>query len=78
MNHGTYNQGPAPTYDATRVDDEPLFSSPPEERLPSMSRPPQQYQQETPSTFGAPPMGGTLAVAALHYNGPPVDIARPI
>lgn len=54
MNQGTSNQGPAPAYDATRIDDEPLFTSPPEERQPSMSRPP---QQPTTSTFGAPPMG---------------------
>lgn len=55
MEHGTYNQGPAPTYDATRIDDEPLFTSPPEERLPSMNRYPQQ--PDVHPTFGAPPMG---------------------
>lgn len=55
MSQGVPNQGPAPTYDATHIDNEPLFNTPPEERNPSMQRPPQQ--QETTGTFGAPPMG---------------------
>lgn len=61
MSQGVPNQGPPPTYDATRtdnephIDDEPLFSTPPEERNPSLKRPTQQEQPT--STFGAPPMG---------------------
>lgn len=85
MSHGYPNQGAVPTYDATRIDDEPLFTSPPEERLPSMSRPPQQV---TTSAFGAPPMGepsvpsahpdnvtaATLTAGGpLHAAGQPVD-----
>lgn len=41
------------------TDDEPLFTSPPEERAASLRRPPQTglQTQQVPSTFGAPPMG---------------------
>lgn len=55
MEHGYHN--PPPTVHASGVmDDEPLFTSPLEERAASMRRPPQQTQQMH-STFGAPPMG---------------------
>lgn len=56
MNQGAPTQGPIPTHDAAHIDNEPLFTSPPEERNPSMRQVPPQ-QQETTSTFGAPPMG---------------------
>lgn len=84
MNQGTNNQGPVPTYDATRNDDEPLFTSPPEERQPSMSRPP---QQPTASTFGAPPMGepsvpsahpDNLTAATYTAGGSPEAAGAPV
>lgn len=55
MNYGYHNQGPPPAYNATFDDDEPLFTSPPEERNASMRNP--FYQPPFTSTFGAPPMG---------------------
>jgi hypothetical protein len=57
MNQGTQNQ----TYG-----DEPVFTSPPEERQRSMGRPPQQ--QATTSTFGAPPMGEPSEPSAHQDN----------
>lgn len=59
MDHGyPANQGPTPAHnDIHTQDDEPLFTSPPEDRSASMRRPPQQQASSTPSSFGAPPMG---------------------
>ncbi|KAG0563516.1 hypothetical protein KC19_8G037800 [Ceratodon purpureus] len=54
MSYGYPNQGPPPSYNSTFDDGEPLFTSPPEERYPSMKHTP--YQHST-SIFGAPPMG---------------------
>jgi hypothetical protein len=88
MNHGTHNQGPASTYDATRIDDEPLFTTPPEERLPSMNRLPQQQQQhDAHPTFGAPPMGepsepsahpDNMTAATYTLGGTPETAGAPI
>ena len=82
MNQGYPNQGQAPA----REDDEPLFTSPPEERQASMARPPQQ-QAPTSSTFGAPPMGEPSVpsahpdnVTAATYNAgaPPNSAGAPV
>ena len=65
MSYGYAHQGPPPSYNSTFDDDEPLFSSPPEDRLPSMKRTP--YQHST-SIFGAPPMGEPAEPSAHPDN----------